>query len=222
MVTVKFFAMLKLILGTDELKLEVGSSKTVRDIIKSLEQTYPEIEKQLDDSKSMIAVNHQFADPDSPIKDGDELAFIPPMSGGSGLVRIQREDFSIDDELERIKKSSTDIGGVAFFLGTVRAKSRGRQVAKIEFEHYPEMAEKQLELIREQSLEKFDILETLIIHRYGSIDLGENIVLIVVGAEHRQDAFDACRWCIDELKQITPIWKKEITPEGDFWVEQHP
>ncbi|MDP1808208.1 MAG: molybdenum cofactor biosynthesis protein MoaE [Actinomycetota bacterium] len=144
------------------------------------------------------------------------------MSGGSGLVRIQREDFSVDAEIARVKSSSSRTGGIAVFLGTARDLSRGRTVARLDFEHYPDMAEKQLELIRARALDKFDILEAAVIHRFGAIDIGENIVLVVVGAEHRQEAFAACRWCIDELKQITPIWKKEITPEGDFWVEEHP
>ena len=76
--------------------------------------------------------------------------------------------------------------------------------------------------IRERALKQFDVLEVLVLHRYGEIGVGENIVLIVVGAEHRADAFKACRWCIDELKQITPIWKLEHTPAGEVWVEEHP
>ena len=222
MITVKFFAMLKQILHTDEVTVDAASATTVRELIAALEDRFPDISKTVQDSKAMIAVNHDFSDIDTPLKDGDEVAFIPPMSGGSGLVRIQREDFSVDAEIARVKSSSSRTGGIAVFLGTARDLSRGRSVARLEFEHYPGMAEKQLELIRAQALEKFDILEAAIIHRFGAIDIGENIVLIVVGAEHRQEAFAACRWCIDELKQITPIWKKEITTEGDFWVEEHP
>ena len=84
------------------------------------------------------------------------------------------------------------------------------------------MAQKKLREIRERALNDFDILELLIIHRYGDIAIGENIVLIIAGAEHRVDAFRACKWGIDELKQITPIWKLEHTPEGEVWVEEHP
>ncbi len=84
------------------------------------------------------------------------------------------------------------------------------------------MAQKKLREIRERALKDFDVIEVLILHRYGEIAIGENIVLIVVGAEHRADAFRAWKWAIDELKQITPIWKREQTPEGDVWVEEHP
>ena len=222
MITIKFFAMLKQILGTGAAAVEADDAKTVRELIQALDSRLPDFARSLEDTKAMTAVNHEFAGLETPLKDGDEVAFIPPMSGGSGLVRLQREDFSVDEEIARVKNSSKRIGGIAVFLGTAREFSRDRAVASLEFEHYPGMAEKQLELIRSQALEKYDILEAAIIHRFGAIDIGENIVLIVVGAEHRQDAFAACRWCIDELKQITPIWKKEITPEGEFWVEEHP
>jgi len=138
------------------------------------------------------------------------------------LVRVQRENFSIDAEIDRVRRRSKRIGGIATFLGVARDRSRGRDVSGITFEHYEGMAQKKLREIRERALKDFDVLEVLILHRYGPIDIGENIVLIVVGAEHRADAFKACRWCIDELKQITPIWKLEQTPQGEVWVEEHP
>ncbi|MCZ6781150.1 MAG: molybdenum cofactor biosynthesis protein MoaE [Nitrospirae bacterium] len=138
------------------------------------------------------------------------------------LVRVQRENFSIDAEIDRVRARSRRIGGIATFLGTARDRSRGHDVSGITFEHYEGMAQKTLREIREQTLKQFDVIEVLILHRHGEIEIGENIVLIVVGAEHRADAFKACKWCIDELKQITPIWKREHTPEGEVWVEEHP
>lgn len=138
------------------------------------------------------------------------------------LVRVQRDDFSIDEELKRVRSRSNRIGGIAMFLGTARDRSKGREVSAMTFEHYEGMAQKKLKEIREQALHDFDIIEALVLHRYGPIEIGENIVLIIVGAEHRADAFKACQWCIDELKKITPIWKMEYTPEGEVWVEEHP
>lgn len=138
------------------------------------------------------------------------------------LVRVQRENFSIDEELMRVRSRSSLIGGIAMFLGTARDRSKGRNVSAMTFEHYEGMAQKKLKEIREQALQNFDIIEALVLHRYGPIEIGENIVLIIVGAEHRSDAFKACQWCIDELKKITPIWKMEYTPEGEVWVEEHP
>ena len=137
-------------------------------------------------------------------------------------IRVQEENFSVEDEINEIKKTSNRIGGVVTFLGTARDFSKGRNVTKMVFEHYPGMAEKKLEELRSNALEKFDIIDMNIIHRVGEIGIGENIVLIIAAAEHRADAFNACKWCIDELKKIVPIWKKEFTTDGDVWVEEHP
>lgn len=137
-------------------------------------------------------------------------------------IRIQTEDFSVQEEMDRIAKVSQRIGGIVTFLGTARDFSRGKDINRIDFEHYPGMAEKKLNEIRKQALADFDLIEVSIIHRVGSIEIGENIVLIVVAAQHRKDAFKACSWCIDELKRITPIWKREETPGGEVWVVEHP
>jgi molybdopterin synthase catalytic subunit len=163
--------------------------------------------------------------PDSRLSDGDEVALMPPFSGGQephGVVRIQTGPFSLDEEILRIKKTSPSIGGIVTFLGTTRDISRGTAVAKLEFEHYPGMAEKKLAEIRERAMQDPGVIDVTIIHRVGTLPVGENIVLIVVAAGHRDEAFKVCRFCIDELKRITPIWKKETTPEGVVWVEEHP
>jgi molybdopterin synthase catalytic subunit len=145
-----------------------------------------------------------------------------PDNDDSQFVRVQREDFSVDAEISRVRGRSKRIGGISIFLGTARDRSKGRDVASITFEHYEGMAQKKLREIRERALKDFDIIEVAILHRYGEIGIGDNIVLIVVGAEHRAEAFRACKWAIDELKHITPIWKLEHTPEGEVWVEEHP
>lgn len=136
-------------------------------------------------------------------------------------IRILDEDFSVDAEIKRIKAVSRRIGGIVTFLGTVRDFSRGKEVKKLVFEHYPDMAVEKMKELREKALEKFEIIEVSMLHRKGEIEIGENIALIVVAAEHRKDAFLACMWLIDELKKVVPIWKKEITAEGEIWVEEH-
>jgi molybdopterin synthase catalytic subunit len=139
------------------------------------------------------------------------------------MISVQKEDFKIAEQIERVKSASKKIGGIVTFLGTARDFTEGTgEVEKLEFEHYSGMAEKKLAELRKAAMEKFDIIETSIIHRYGEIPAGENIVLIVVGAMHRADAFSACRFLIDELKQIVPIWKKEHTKSGEVWVTDHP
>lgn len=137
-------------------------------------------------------------------------------------IRVQTEDFSVEEETNRIKERSKRIGGIVTFLGTARDFSRGKEINRIDFEYYPGMAEKKLNEIRERALADFDLIEVSIVHRVGRIGVGENIVLIVVAAQHRKDAFKACEWCIDELKRITPIWKREETPGGEVWVVEHP
>jgi molybdopterin synthase catalytic subunit len=232
MITIKLFGLTKTLAGNQaDLTMTFNGSQTVKDLIADLESRYPQVAELIHKKKVLVSVNQEIAHQDTEIRDGDEVALLPPFAGGAdqasvsgdaALVRVQRENFSIDTEIDRVRRRSTRIGGIATFLGTARDRSKGRDVSRITFEHYEGMAQKKLRDIRERALTDFDIIEVLILHRYGPIDIGENIVLIVVGAEHRADAFQACRWCIDELKRITPIWKLEQTPEGQVWVEEHP
>ncbi len=138
------------------------------------------------------------------------------------MVRIQEEDFSVEEEVNALRETSKRIGGIATFLGCARDFSEGRDVFSICFEQYAGMAETALAALRAEAMEKFDIIEVRIIHRITTVHAGDQIVLIVVGAEHRKPAFAACEWMIDTLKQRVPIWKKEVTPDGDSWVTQHP
>lgn len=225
MVNVKFFAILKNLAGKEDARFDIGGEVKLKELVNLIEKDFPEVGEMIRSKKVLISVNHEIGNDETTIKDGDEVAILPPFAGGtegSSMVRIQQEDFSIDEEIRRVKASSDDIGGIVVFLGIGRGTSRGRTIKKLDFEHYPGMAEKKLNEIREQALRDFDIKEVNIVHRISEIGIGENIVLIVVGAAHRADAFKACKWCIDELKRITPIWKRETTPEGEIWVEEHP
>jgi len=137
-------------------------------------------------------------------------------------VRLQREDFSQDEEITVLKDSSQRIGGIATFLGCARDFSEGRDVSEISFEAYGSMALAEMKKLRSEAIEKFSLIDARIVHRVITVRAGDNIVFIAAAAEHRAAAFDGCRWMIDELKQRVPIWKKEITPQGDSWVTQHP
>jgi len=137
-------------------------------------------------------------------------------------VRLQAEDFSQDTEIAALKAGSRRMGGIATFIGCARDFSEGRAVMKIGFEAYGSMALAEMRKLRSEAIEKFGLLDARIVHRVGMVGAGEQIVFIAAGAEHRAAAFDACRWMIDELKQRVPIWKKEITPQGEEWVSQHP
>ena len=232
MITVHLFGMTKMLAGNQgTLSLNLVNGSRVKDLVGVFETGYPAIGELIQKKKVLVSVNQEIAHEDTTIQDGDEIALLPPFAGGTHMdhagddaqfVRVQREDFSVDAELNRVRGRSKRIGGIATFLGIARDRSKGRDVDSITFEHYEGMAQKKLREIRERALKDFDIIEVAILHRYGEIGIGENIVLIVVGAEHRAEAFRACKWAIDELKQITPIWKLERTPEGEVWVEEHP
>jgi molybdopterin synthase catalytic subunit len=137
-------------------------------------------------------------------------------------VRLQEEDFSVDAELAALRNSSKRIGGIAVFVGCARDFSEGREVSYIDFDAYPAMAVAELQRLRTAAIEKFILLDAHIVHRIGQVTAGDNIVLIVTGAEHRAPALQACQWLIDELKKCVPIWKKETTPQGESWVTPHP
>lgn len=133
------------------------------------------------------------------------------------MIEVTTEDFSVDDVLARL--GSGRMGALVTFVGVVRDSSRGRKVDRIEIQVYEEMAKKQLEAIREEAMKRFGVEEIAVIHRHGSLNVSENIMMIAVGAGHRSEAFEACRFVLERIKEKVPIWKKEITPEGDFWVE---
>jgi len=240
MIRVRFFAKLKDWAGRPELRLDLPHPIPLRNLWDRLKPELPQISEWVKDKRVLIAVNQEMANEETVIHDGDEIGLMPPFSGGGGMkpaagsenrpgdfpdgrwTRIQTEDFSLDAELGRIKAVSSRIGGVAVFIGTARDFSKGRPVSRLDYDHYEGLAEKTLAGIRMRALERFQIIEACIIHRAGKIPIGGNIVLILTAAEHRAGAFEACRWCIDELKTITPIWKKETTPEGDVWIEERP
>ena len=141
---------------------------------------------------------------------------------GKAAVRIQQEDFSQDEEIMALRASSQRMGGIATFIGCARDFSEGRSVSRIRFDAYGCMAEAEMRKLRAEAIAKFALLDARIVHRVGVVAAGEQIVFIAAGAEHRASALQACHWMIDELKQRVPIWKKEITPEGEAWVTSHP
>lgn len=233
MITIRFFAMLKKLAGREAVEMSVspnGGRMTVRDLLARLDGEMPQVVALIREKKVMLSVNQEFAEEGTLLRDGDEIGVLPPFSGGAGggtagggtMVRIQTAAFDLAAEIARVKAASTRIGGIVVFLGTARDFSRGREIQGITFDHYPGMAEKTLREIRERALKDFTIIEVAILHRVGEMKIGDDLVLIIVGAEHRADAFEACSWCITELKQITPLWKMEHTPQGERWVVEHP
>ena len=135
------------------------------------------------------------------------------------MIRVQSEPFDTAHELNTLKAGNTNIGGVACFVGTVRDLAGGKTVSAMTLEHYPGMTEKALEDIERQALERWPLEASLVVHRYGRLEPGDDIVLVIAAAAHRQDAFDACQFLIDWLKTKAPFWKLESGDEGESWVE---
>ena len=140
----------------------------------------------------------------------------------SDAVRIQLEDFSQDEEVGAMRSGSSRMGGIATFLGCARDFSQGRQVSEISFDAYASMAVAEMRKLREEAIARFGLIDARLVHRLGVVRAGDAIVFVAAGAEHRAPALQACQWLIDALKERVPIWKKEITPQGESWVTPHP
>jgi molybdopterin synthase catalytic subunit len=134
-------------------------------------------------------------------------------------VRVQTEDFDSGAEIARLRRSDPRVGAVASFIGLVRDVNEGDKVSALFLEHYPGMTERELEKICVEARARWDILDTLVIHRVGSLAPTDQIVLVAVTGAHRGEAFAACEFIMDYLKTRAPFWKREDTPEGQRWVE---
>jgi molybdopterin synthase catalytic subunit/molybdopterin converting factor small subunit len=162
----------------------------------------------------LYAVNRQYADRDRELADGDEVALIPPVSGGS--FRLSEEPLSMQAAVDEVANERA--GAIATFVGTTRIESRGRSVQYLEYEAYPGMAEDVMEQIARELKSTYDLCDIAIHHRIGRVGIGETSVVIAVSAPHRQDALAACREAIDTLKKTVPLWKKEVYEGGEEWI----
>ena len=163
--------------------------------------------------------------PRSFLKEGDELAVIPPVSGGAigerrGVVDLREESLDPMAIAQGIRSDAD--GALVLFQGIVREHSRGKQVRALVYEAYGSMAGKQMEDLAEEARRRWPISGVAVVHRIGTLAVGEVSVVIAVAASHRGEAFDACEWLIDELKHTVPIWKKEVYTEGEAWIDDRP
>jgi len=208
-VAVKLFAALREQAGLRERELELADGARVDDVWPALDLG--------DEPRGLVyAVNRAYADRDAPLADGDEVALIPPVSGGDFL--LSEAPLSLERVVAEV--ASDDAGAIATFVGTTRARSRGRDVVRLEYEAYEGMAESEMERIAEVLQERHGVLAVAIHHRVGRVEIGETSVVIAVSAAHRGAALDACRDAIDTLKQTVPLWKKELYVGGEEWIGQ--
>jgi molybdopterin synthase catalytic subunit/molybdopterin converting factor small subunit len=168
-----------------------------------------------------IAVNHEYAKHDSLLKNGDEVAILPPVSGGlQGPVELVTEP--IDSERIASQLRAGADGAVVLFDGIVRNNTRGRRTLHLDYEAYEEMALRQMRGLRDEAIAKFGVRDVALVHRLGRLTVGETSVFIAVASAHRGPAFDACRWLIDTLKKTVPIWKREQFEDGAVWADGEP
>ncbi len=206
-ITVKLFAALRERAGGGLRELELAAGARVGDVWPAL---------GLGDEPSGIAYarNREYAQRDQPLADGDEVAVIPPVSGGG--FHVQPGPLDLAALVAEV--ADPDAGATATFIGTTRRNSRGRTVTRLEYDAYPEMAEAEMAKIASAVMASHDVKHVAIAHRTGDVPIGEASVIIAVSAAHRGAAMEACREAIDTLKQTVPVWKKEVFEGGEEWI----
>lgn len=236
-VRVLFFGMLKDLVGKSEDSIELRDGASVRDVLAEYASRFSRFNDSL--NSLAVAVNQQYAGPETILKSSDEVAFLPPVSGGApdGIAtaasgptspagRDRRHAMIVRAPIDTQRTLATlkqgDDGAAVTFEGVVRNQTRGRRTLYLNYEAYEDMALQQLEQLAADALGKFQIRDLAIVHRLGRLEVGETSVLIVVVSAHRSAAFDACRWVIDTLKRTVPIWKKEYFEDGAVWADGEP
>ncbi|HVG88808.1 MAG TPA: molybdenum cofactor biosynthesis protein MoaE [Gaiellales bacterium] len=206
-IRVRLFAALRERAGIAERQLELAEGASVADVWRELE---------LGDEPPGIAYarNREYASRDTVLADGDEVALIPPVSGGG--FRVTDGPLDLGALVEEVRDPSA--GAIATFVGTTRDRSRGRTVTHLEYDAYPEMAEAEMARIAIAVGDRHAITRIAMAHRTGYVPIGEASVMIAVSAPHRAAALEACREAIDTLKQTVPVWKKEVFEGGEEWI----
>ena len=232
-VRVLFFGMLKDLAGKASEVLELPENASARDVLAHYELRIPRLKEAL--PSLALAVNQQYAGPDTKLKAGDEIALLPPVSGGTDAAdgtsagqstgrrqrcAIVRHEIDTQRTLAELKEGED--GAALVFEGVVRNQTKGRKTAFLDYEAYEEMALERMEILAAQALTQFQVRDVRIVHRLGRLEIGETSVLIVVASAHRAAAFEACRWLIDTLKRTVPIWKKEHFEDGAVWADGEP
>jgi molybdopterin synthase catalytic subunit len=218
LIRVLFFGVLKEMAGIASDSLELPKGATLADALRHYESRIPRLKELL--PSVAVSVNREYAVQDVALSEGDEVALLPPVSGGAPNASIVRDRIDTQAVLQDLKAASD--GAAVVFEGIVRDNTRGRRTLYLEYEGYEPMALKTMEELVTDAKSRFKVREILVVHRLGRLEIGETSVLIMVASAHRGPAFDACRWVIDMLKKIVPIWKKEFFEDGAVWADGEP
>ncbi len=216
-IKVLFFGLLHDLTGFGEEEIAIREGETLGELWRSYEGRFPRFREAAESLFS--AVNQEVTDDSKVLQDGDEVAFMPPVSGGAPVdaYEITRDPIRADDLAQRLK--APEDGAVVVFEGIVRARSHHRATLYLEYEAYEPLAIRKMEDIGREAKGKFGIDRIGMVHRVGRLEIGETSVAIVVTSPHRKAAFEACHYAIDRLKQTVPIWKKEFFADGAVWAE---
>ena len=231
-ISVRAFAGYREAIGARALRLDVGTDSTVAQAWDTLRARYPRLDTL--PRPAAFAVNDEYVRPDTPLRDEDELVLVPPVSGGavddlpSGTdapradvhVALSAEEISLDDAVRRVRHPQA--GAVVLFLGTVRDNRQGASVHHLEYEAYEALALRDMRAVCAEAASRWPLLRVAMVHRVGTLRVGEVSVAIAVSAPHRADAFAAGKYAIDTLKHRVPIWKKEVWDGGEAWVGSEP
>jgi len=213
-IRIKLFASVREIIGQKELILEVPDGMTASALPQQLAAQYPRLRTLVSFLK--VAVNQEYADGARVLAEGDEVALLPPVSGGVELFEITEAPLSLDAMVAAIRQDAC--GAIASFLGIVRGVARGRKVDHLEYDAYPEMAIAKMRQIGDEIRTRWPVDRIAIAHRVGRLGVGEASVAIAVASPHRHEALQACAYAIERLKEIVPIWKKEVWSDGAEWI----
>jgi len=218
-VKARLFARLREQAGAEVETIELPAGSTVADVYEALRRAHPTLEP--DRAAVRAALNQEFADWGAAVEDGDEVAFIPPVSGGTHGVGVLFEltNRPLDSKRMETAVAHKGAGAICTFTGIVRDNSRGQSVTHLDYEAYGEMAVAQMRRIGDEIAERWPEARVAMAHRTGSLEIGEASVVVSVSCPHRAEAIAACKWGIDRLKESVPIWKKEHSADGTYWIE---
>ena len=213
-ITVRFFALYRERAGCGRITVDLEDCATVGRLVAEVRRLLPDLAPPA--VRVVAAVNAEYACYETPLSDGDEVALIPPVSGGDGMIEITRDPLVPEEVTARVRKDTN--GAVVTFLGTTRLFAEGRKVVRLEYEAYEEMALSEMEKVRQAVCSEWGLEDIAIAHRIGVVDVGEISLVIAVASPHRKEAFLACHRAVDLLKESVPIWKKELFEDGEHWV----
>ena len=221
-ITVRLFGSIRETTGAKELAVTLDDGATTEDLRALLARDHAAFDEMGD--KLRVSVNKEIVRGAPALAEGDEVAFLPPVSGGqdAGTARCTLSDEPLDVGAVVKRVAGPDAGGVVTFIGAVRNASRGHEIRHLEYEAYPGMAEQEMDKICDEAGDKWPGTRVAVAHRTGHLEIGDLAVVVVAASPHRAEAFDACRYAIDTLKERVPIWKKEVATGGEYWVEDTP